>query len=581
MSEQKHPSEQISLNSLQRILTRTPNIVMGGGGPLDSCSRTTKIEVLSSPGPSQNRFILPKVGVGVTQLGVVEGLYTEEAEDGSHQGIVFSVQSPDFILSPSPSSSEPRRASVVSTVSTVSPRCCVCSSVRSGEDWQDGLEETTELGTTLSEILVSVLGQDILDSLQLNPLICQTCSLLISRIDKSRTQLERDCCQLKDVHQVAQQEMEEDLVGGEGEAVLSVVSSTNNLECRVLDISQGLVAAREARNKNFCCPVLASHQILRSQSEEDTVKTVFYCSPGEWESYNDQSNSLVSLCSGCMLGSNTRMVFSPNIMEGISSELEDPLPGPFLCADCEQNFPKMHLLISHLQQSHNNNEHTVHLSGVDFAPEESLANNNEEMRDLSCQRTGEEPSLDKPFQCESCDKCFSNYSNMMSHVEHYHGWSRQCNVEGCAEKLTSIANFVTHHVRHGHPDFLIPESNNERNSVQCKCPVCGKSSQGVNRHWEHSFIHDKIPRFKCPLCDRRVNKVQNLKDHIKRHLGPDSKTKQCELCDKKFCPADIYKHMKMVHGKQQDTKFHCNVCGKTFPLLHKLKEHNKVHLNKS
>ena len=88
MSDQKEPSEQISF---QRILSRTPNILLSAASPLasplDSCSRTTKIEVLSSPspGPSQNRFILPKVGVGVTQLGVVEGLYTEEAEDGRDQ----------------------------------------------------------------------------------------------------------------------------------------------------------------------------------------------------------------------------------------------------------------------------------------------------------------------------------------------------------------------------------------------------------------------------------------------------------------------------------------------------------------
>jgi len=215
------------------------------------------------------------------------------------------------------------------------------------------------------------------------------------------------------------------------------------------------------------------------------------------------------------------------------------------------------------------------MNDTEMATEETLDTGGE----LACQRTGEVPSLDKPFQCETCDKCFSNYSNMMSHIEHYHGWTRQCNVEGCGAQLTSIASFVTHHVRHSQPDFVIPESNNERNTVMCKCPICGKSSQGVNRHWEHSFIHDKIPRFKCPLCDRRVNKVQNLKDHIKRHLGPDSK-KECELCDKKFCPADIYKHMKMVHGRQ-DTKYHCNVCGKTFPLLHKLKEHSKVHMSNS
>ena len=168
---------------------------------------------------------------------------------------------------------------------------------------------------------------------------------------------------------------------------------------------------------------------------------------------------------------------------------------------------------------------------------------------------------------------------MMSHVEHYHGWTRQCNVENCEDKLTSINDFVTHHIQHHDPDFFVPDSNTERNSVLCICPICKKTSTGVNRHWEHTFIHDKVPRFKCPVCDRRVNKVQNLKDHIKRHLGPESRTKECEICNKKFCPADIYKHMKMVHGKQ-DAKYQCNICKKSFPVMHKLKHHQEIHTNK-
>merc|ERR1712107_252339 len=63
-----------------------------------------------------------------------------------------------------------------------------------------------------------------------------------------------------------------------------------------------------------------------------------------------------------------------------------------------------------------------------------------------------------------------------------------------------------------------------------------------------------------------------------RHLGAESKTKECEVCHKMFCPADIYKHMKTVHGKQEN-KFTCNQCGKSFPQLHKLKFHSSVHNN--
>ena len=159
------------------------------------------------------------------------------------------------------------------------------------------LVDCTELGNRFSHILVSVLGSDMADSLQVNSTICQTCAGLLSRIDKSRTQLERDCGQLRDVHQSSQQDMEDDLLGSDGEAVLSIVSSSENLECRVLDISQGLVAAREAARSDFCCPVLSSHQIFNSGPEGEAGRTIFYCTPGEWENYNSQSNSLVSLCS--------------------------------------------------------------------------------------------------------------------------------------------------------------------------------------------------------------------------------------------------------------------------------------------
>ena len=120
MSDQKHYTEPISLDSLQRIFSRTPSILMSTTSPLDSCSRTTKIDVLprspaiSSPG---QRLILPKLGV--TQLGLVESLYSD---DQDQQGIIFSVQSPDFILS---SSSERK------------PRCAVppsCSSQSEGRE---------------------------------------------------------------------------------------------------------------------------------------------------------------------------------------------------------------------------------------------------------------------------------------------------------------------------------------------------------------------------------------------------------------------------------------------------------------
>ena len=33
--------------------------------------------------------------------------------------------------------------------------------------------------------------------------------------------------------------------------------------------------------------------------------------------------------------------------------------------------------------------------------------------------------MDKPFQCEHCDKCFSEYLTLSAHTDHYHGFSRR------------------------------------------------------------------------------------------------------------------------------------------------------------
>ena len=40
-------------------------------------------------------------------------------------------------------------------------------------------------------------------------------------------------------------------------------------------------------------------------------------------------------------------------------------------------------------------------------------------------KTGEVATMDKPFQCEHCDKCFSEYLTLSAHNDHYHGFSRR------------------------------------------------------------------------------------------------------------------------------------------------------------
>lgn len=72
----------------------------------------------------------------------------------------------------------------------------------------------------------------------------------------------------------------------------------------------------------------------------------------------------------------------------------------FCCCDCGASFHHMHLLTNHIQ--------SVHVDDPDKENEDENASKKETeiLGDVDPTRTGEVATLEKPFQCEHCDKCF-------------------------------------------------------------------------------------------------------------------------------------------------------------------------------
>ena len=164
-------------------------------------------------------------------------------------------------------------------------------------------------------------------------------------------------------------------------------------------------------------------------------------------------------------------------------------------------------------------------------------------------------------------------------MDHYHGFSRECNVDGCDVVGRSLQDFVEHYVQHGNSKFTLPENFQEKQKLLLACPLCSINIVGVWKFFQHTYVHDKEARFKCPVCPKRTHKVQNFRDHISRHRGSSaSKMKSCPFCRQDFNASELTKHIKEIH-KEEET-FSCTDCDVVFSSNIKLEYHKEKHLPK-
>ena len=144
----------------------------------------------------------------------------------------------------------------------------------------------------------------------------------------------------------------------------------------------------------------------------------------------------------------------------------------------------------------------------------------------------------------------------------------------------------------------LEENNSNRlpaqtpNPEEFKCPRCDKKYNKPDDLVEHlerehaNPLTAKTPNpveFKCPRCDKKYNKPEDLVEHLEReHANPlPAKTPnpeefKCPRCDKKYNkPEDLVKHLERVHVVNQNGNFECEICGKKFTKEIDLTNHSK------
>ena len=138
-----------------------------------------------------------------------------------------------------------------------------------------------------------------------------------------------------------------------------------------------------------------------------------------------------------------------------------------------------------------------------------------------------------PFKCELCNTRYLTMGRFKLHQKITHNASTNrfiCSV--CGKRCSTKQYLGIHMTKH----------TGEKN-YKCRFS-CGMTFRRAGSRCNHELIHKGIKRWKCHMCEKKFTKHDQLKYHIKRHLG--QKDYVCSYCNLGFIePAGLRKHKCM------------------------------------
>jgi Zinc finger, C2H2 type len=114
-------------------------------------------------------------------------------------------------------------------------------------------------------------------------------------------------------------------------------------------------------------------------------------------------------------------------------------------------------------------------------------------------------------------------------------------------------------------------------SNKINCTHCGLlfSANGLYHHIQRTHIISY--KFSCDLCGKKFNLKNDLREHMVRHLSPDSRVKhKCQNCHSLFLSLGALKnHEHIFHSDIVEVHL-CELCMKTFASRIKYQQHYKT-----
>ncbi|XP_012265939.1 zinc finger protein ZFP2-like isoform X2 [Athalia rosae] len=166
----------------------------------------------------------------------------------------------------------------------------------------------------------------------------------------------------------------------------------------------------------------------------------------------------------------------------------------------------------------------------------------------------------RPYACETCGKDFASKYTYKAHVKTHEVRPRPFECRQCNKTFLSQQNLNQHERTHnGLKEYV--------------CHQCGKAFGSPHNLEVHNIVHTGYKPYICRICGKAFARKAEIRDHERTHTG--EKPYQCEFCGATFSQrSNLQSHKRATH--YNDKRYKCNDCGKGFKRRRLLDYHIKA-----
>ncbi|XP_026477455.1 zinc finger and SCAN domain-containing protein 12-like [Ctenocephalides felis] len=208
-------------------------------------------------------------------------------------------------------------------------------------------------------------------------------------------------------------------------------------------------------------------------------------------------------------------------------------------------------IVLHMKTQHDQRIYVCDVCGKDFRKRNELSEHLDEHVALE----------EGDFQCETCNRIFSNFRLFRIHRRMHYPTNKSWSCDECGKKYSSR-------------NLLYEHMNTHTGKRPYQCEQCSKSFASKYTMAAHMKTHTDRPRpYQCSQCTKAFFSQQNLTQHERTHSG--IKDYICKTCGKGFgTPHNLEVH-NIVHTGYKP--FICRTCGKAFARRAEIRDHERTH----